>query len=155
MDSRDPARGSDGGHPGTANLIPAQPGEMRALKHGAWSLALTSERSGELADYLASIVPADSTADEPAIVLLAQVLARIERANAWLEVHGDLDAKGNPRPVHRVLATWEAQARRLCADLGLTPTSRARLGLDVARARGAALRDHLDEHYSDKDGGDR
>jgi hypothetical protein len=43
---------------------------------------------------------------------------------------------------------WANAARRLLNDLGLTPTSRARLGLNVARTRrGAALEEHLRERY--------
>jgi hypothetical protein len=34
-------------------------------------------------------------------------------------------------------------------DLGMTPSARARLGLNVARARGAALAQHLRDNYGD------
>jgi phage terminase small subunit len=44
-----------------------------------------------------------------------------------------LDGKGKPRPVMNVLTTLQNSAARLCDQLGLSPTSRARLGVDLAK----------------------
>jgi phage terminase small subunit len=106
-------------------------------------------RAEELADDLRSIVPAMSVADEPMVRLLALQLARIEAANDWLAEHGLFrDAKGEPQPVLRALSTWENSAARLADRLGLTPTSRGRLGLDLTRARHEEeLRQHIAETY--------
>lgn len=110
-------------------------GELgRATTHGARSDLLIAPRAAELRDHLAGLIPAHTDSDAPAVTLLAWQLARIERANVWLDEHGLLDGAGVPRPVLRVLSTWENSASRLCDALGLTPTSRARLGLDLSRA---------------------
>lgn len=108
-------------------------------------------RAAEIADDLRQVVPTVSEADEPTIRLLALVLARVEVVNVWLDEHGLLKPNGAPQAVLGVLSTWENTASRLCDRLGLTPTSRAQLGLHVTRARGEALRSHLAEHY-DGDG---
>jgi hypothetical protein len=105
-------------------------------------------RSAELADDLRAIVPAVSDSDEPTIQLLALVLARVEAANAWLAERGIfVDGTGEPQPVLRALSTWENTAARLCDRLGLTPTSRAALGLDLARSHSEVLRVELAERY--------
>ena len=124
------------------------PGNELALRHGASALLRLAPRAGELADGLRELVPGASAADEPAIRLLALVLARIEAANGWLAEHGLFRrGGGEPQPVLRALSAWENTAARLCERLGLTPTSRAQLGLDLTRARGEALRAHLAERY--------
>jgi hypothetical protein len=104
-------------------------------------------RADEIANDLRRIVPTGAEPDEPALRLLALVLARVEAANSWLDEQGLLTQRGEPQPVLRVLSTWENTAARLCDRLGLTPTSRAQLGLRVARARGEALLTHLAENY--------
>jgi hypothetical protein len=111
-------------------------GNDLALTHGATATITLAPRASALADDLRAIVPACSEADEPTIRLAALVLARVEAANIWLDEHGLFrDAKGEPQPVIRVLSTWENTAARLLDRLGCTPTSRAKLGLDVALAQ--------------------
>jgi hypothetical protein len=110
-------------------------------------------RAAELADDLRAIVPAVSDADEPTIRLLALVLARVEVANEWLADRGlFLDGGPEIQPVIRSLSTWENTAARLLDRLGCTPTSRAALGLDLARSRGELLRADLVDQYTDGDG---
>lgn len=115
-----------------------QPGNAAALRHGAQATLALAPRASEIAADLRSVVPARSPSDEPTILLAALVLARIERANAWLDEHGLLDEHGAPQPVLRVLGTTENTAARLLDRLGCTPTARARLGLDVALAQRAS-----------------
>jgi hypothetical protein len=90
----------------------------------------------ELADALRDVVPAYWPSDEVAVRLLALALARLERAEAVADPSSKLrtDTLG-----------WANSARRLLGDLGLTPTSRAALGLDVARTT-AIVRPDLDGH---------
>lgn len=121
---------------------PPEFGNSRAVTHGAKAELIIAPRAAELREHLRSIVPAASPADEPAIALLAMALARVERANEYLADCGLLDGDGMPRPVLKVLSTWENSAARLCDHLGLTPTSRARLGLDLARGE-AVVTDRL------------
>jgi len=125
----------------------AGPDNERALVHGAHSERRIAPRVGELRREIAELVPVGTAADVPAITLLAHQLARIELVNEYLGRAGVLDAKGQPRPVLRVLSTWENSAARLLDQLGLTPTARARLGVDLTRMKGAALAEYLRENY--------
>ena len=113
---------------------PFEKGNTLARRHGAMATLSLAPRANEIATELRELVPTRSESDEPTIRLLALVLARIEAANAWLDEHGLFrDAKGQPQPVLKALSTWENTAARLCDRLGLTPTSRAALGLDLSR----------------------
>lgn len=117
---------------GPVNGQPAgEPG--RALTHGFKSTVAIAPQAQAIADTLRELVPAYTASDEPALTLLAWQLARIEAANTYLAEHGLLDGKGRPRPVLKVLSTSENSAARLMDALGLTPTSRARLGVDLAK----------------------
>jgi hypothetical protein len=127
---------------------PFEVANLAARRHGAqvssWRLA---PRAEEIAAELAELVPASSPSDGPTVSLLATILCRLEIANAYVERNGLFDARGRPRPIVRLVSTWENSAGRLLDQLGMSPTSRARLGLDLTRARGEALRAHLEEHY--------
>ena len=100
-------------------------------------------RAAELADGLRAIVPCYTGADEPTIRLLALVLARVEAASEFVAREGWFlpGGEGELQPVLRALSGWENTAARLCDRLGLTPTSRAQLGLDLVRARGVLEED--------------
>ena len=115
------------------------PGNAVAVVHGARSSLRLAPRAAELAEELAAIVPASSPSDEPTVRLLALVLARVEFANEYLAEHGLLDADGVPRPVLKMLSTWENTCARLLDRLGCTPTSRGALGLDLVRAQESAV----------------
>jgi phage terminase small subunit len=118
----------------------------RAATHGAYGQSI-APRAAELRAELLELVPIVSDADQPAVTLLARVLARLERADEWIEEHGFFDRAGRVRPILKVLGGWETTAARLCDQLGLTPTARAKLGLNLTRARGAALREYVQEQY--------
>ena len=133
-------------------------GHDLSLRHGAYSSSLRlAPRADELAAELRQVVPGYSAADEAMVRLLALVLARIERATAALEKVDDA-AEGNEvaaytgeaaEPLRRLREDsrgWINTARRLANDLGLTPTSRAKLGLDIART-GDALAEYLAVAY--------
>jgi hypothetical protein len=122
-------------------------GNDAALRHGGYSLVGISERAAEIANQVRPTLPAYSVADEPALLLLATTLARIERANAAVETVDEnasplgsyLGAGGdeptlapNLQRLREDLRAWIGLARRLTNDLGMTPTSRAKLGLDIA-----------------------
>jgi hypothetical protein len=112
-----------------------QPGHELSLRHGAYSTVKLGPRVDELADLVRQDVGSlYRPSDEIMIRLLALVLARIEAAARALETaDGDslqrlaADARG-----------WVNTARRIANDLGLSPTARGKLGLDVALARRAA-----------------
>jgi hypothetical protein len=129
-----------------ANLAPpAEPGNELAVTHGAFATLRLDRRREELAEAIRDIVPASTTADEPTIWLVAGVLARIEAASVYIDEHGLFaNGKGEPRPILARLSAWENTAAKLLRDLGCTPTSRAALGLDLARTPGAALAAYLE-----------
>lgn len=131
----------------TRNLVPVGEGNQLAVTHGTFSALRMAPRAEAIADDLRSIVPASSASDEPTIRLLALTLAQVEAATAWVAQEGIVDKKGQPQPILRHLGTMTNTAARLCSALGLTPTSRAQLGLDLTRARGEALREHLAAVY--------
>jgi hypothetical protein len=72
-------------------------------------------------------------ADRMTVELLALCLARLDSVTTYLTMHGPLDLKGNVRPA----AEYEVKLRREAAGhadaLGMSPRSRARLGLDLTR----------------------
>jgi hypothetical protein len=122
-----------------------QPGHDLSTKHGAYAEIKLGPRVNELAVDLRVLIPAYSPSDEPALRLLAMTLARLERAETALEA-------AEPEDLGRLRQDalgWANAARRLLNDLGMTPTARARLGLDLTRAKGEALRAHLEQAYVD------
>jgi hypothetical protein len=127
-------------------LAPAPLGNDLAVKHGAFAMLKLAPRAAEIADDLRAVVPAYSPADEPTVRLLALSLAQVEAATLYLAEHGFTDKRGKTQGVLRHLGTMMNTASRLCNALALTPTSRAKLGLNLTRT-GDALRAHLDERY--------
>lgn len=119
------------------NLVPAQPENRLALRHGAYAAVRIPARAEEIAEGLREIVPASSPSDDPTIRLAAIALAQVETVSAYLAERGIVDAEGNPAPVLRHFGTMMNTAARLLDRLGCTPTSRASLGLDLVRAEGA------------------
>lgn len=126
-------------------------GNAFAVRHGGYSLAGIGDRAAVIADEIRPTLPAYSVADEPVLLLLATTLARIERGNAAIEavdavsepLGGYLAASDEPTLAPNLatlradLRAWINAARRLANDLGLTPTSRAKLGLDIAATQRA------------------
>jgi hypothetical protein len=128
-----------------------QHGHTLSLKHGAYANVAISPRADELATLVRETAPVYEPCDEPAVRALGVILARIERAEmALADVDEGLDAAsadplaGYVGRTERVdaltrlrsdLRSWLAVAERYFAALGLTPGSRARLGVDIAKAR--------------------
>lgn len=124
---------------------PFEPGNQVAVRHGAFSKLRLEPRAAELVDEIRDLVPARSDADDPTIGLLALTFAQVEAATLYVAEHGIVDERGEARSILRHLGTMINTAGRLCDRLGLTPTSRAQLGLDLTRARGEALDAYLAE----------
>ena len=126
-------------------------GHGRPAVHGASSrphVIAKAERTLELVEELRSVVPVYDPADEFVIQALGVLLVRIERAEAALtSVEAEADARGEgPAATYRErtvwidnlrkdLRSWLSVAERYFAQLGMSPGSRARLGLDIARAK--------------------
>jgi hypothetical protein len=132
-----------------ANLrnAPAAPaGNQRAASpylHRAerlWASADVSGEVRELTEALAAAAPvreADGSlpaADEAAVERAARALKRWRHLSAALDLHGRVTEAGDVKPA----AEYELRAERALAEaldaLGMTPTSRARLGVDLARS---------------------
>lgn len=132
---------------------PFEKGNTAGKRHGGYALVSLEPRALALADEIRELVPARSDADEISIRLLALALAQVEAASTWLAEHGLVDEHGNARSLLRHLGTMMNTAARIADRLGMTPTSRAQLGLDLTRAKGEALRAHVAENYVDEESG--
>ena len=126
------------------NLIPATEGNTRAMQSGFWALAEIerNRRTAALAEWIREAMPLTSPADEIAIWLLAGCIER--------RIRGLAELAGSTKPertkvLRRDLSTVENTISRLLDQLGMTPTARAKLGLD--HVRGQALSEHLDRRY--------
>jgi hypothetical protein len=127
-----------------------EPGNQLSRRHGGYSLAGISQRASVIADQVRETLPAYSVADEPVLLLLSTTLARIERGTQAIE-HVDANSSplgaylgaggdeptlaANLQRLREDLRAWIGLARRLANDLGMTPTSRAKLGLDIVAAQ--------------------
>jgi len=135
-----------------ANLRPAPAapvGNHRTRRHGGYaqvSVERIEGRAREVFDALAADAPLRDeggdlpAADQAAVHLLAQSLCRLEDVAGHLAATGWIDQRtGEPR---QSVLDLEARLRREAAAmldrLGMTPASRARLGLDLVRAFDAA-----------------
>lgn len=130
-----------------ANLRPgartAPAGNQRALSHGAYA-AITRERLdskvAEIADALAADAPLRDgdgglpASDGVAVRLLAECLVRLESVSEYLHRKGWEADDGEPRPAVEVEARLRREAADFLDSLGMTPRSRAKLGLDTARS---------------------
>jgi hypothetical protein len=140
-------RGNGRGRGGPArgySWAPFEAGHRLSTKHGAYSSVAIGPRASEIADELRAELVIYTAADEPVVRLLALTLARIERASEALDrVDEETSGEGlaayasESAPALQRLREdcrgWINTARRLANDLGMTPTSRAKLGLDLVR----------------------
>jgi hypothetical protein len=128
---------------------PFQSGNTLALTHGAYAVVAFSSRASEIADEIRPLVPGYSSADEPAVRLLSLVLTRVEKGTAALDevdAHAASDlapyAVGDAAKLQRLrqdVLGWTNTARRLLSDLGMTPLSRSRLGLNLAHGESVVI----------------
>lgn len=158
-----PSKGQGGGgrrHPNSlANLVkvpPATTGNRRALSHGGYAEVAAealSAKTSEVYDALAADAPLRDEQgglprhDSVQVRLLADVLCRLDSVGGWLDGRW---ATKEARPVLEL----ESRLRREAADyldaLGMTPRSRAKLGLNIARtAQSFDLARHWQEQGGD------
>ncbi len=122
-------------HPDGCACVRCQP-----LKHGSY--AQIGEEARELAESLAALLPDPHASDSLAVELLATAVLRTRRAMLALET---ADEQGRLEDALRLSADargWLSRAQQMAERLGLTPTSRAGLGLaeaETARHRVAAV----------------
>jgi hypothetical protein len=129
-----------------ANLRPAPAppaGNVRALQHGAHARRATVIAAGSWAERiyaeLASEAPLrDSAGELPAhdrqlVELLASALARLQAVQSWLDTRPAVDEKGRPWPAEEAAVRLRREIAGHLDALGMSPRSRARLGLDLQR----------------------
>ena len=121
---------------------PASSEHRPRLSHGGYGAvtrAKLAQAVGEVYDALAESAPLRENdelprADEAAVHLAAEALCRWRSVSGWLTDHGWLDDKDQPR---ESLIDLERRLSLHAADLldalGMSPRSRAKLGLDLAR----------------------
>ena len=121
----------------------SQPGNTASLRHGAYAVIARGRleaKQREIFDALSDDAPLrDQDGDLPRhdgaiVALLSSALIRLESINSYLRDHGILDAKGEPRAVLEVEGRIRREAADLLDALGMTPRSRAKLGVDIARS---------------------
>jgi hypothetical protein len=155
-----PVGGGGARHPNSlANLRsvppPPPPGNTRTLRHGGYATiaaATLEAKALEVYDALAADAPLRAVDgglprhDSVQVRLLADVLCRLDSVGRWLDGRW---ATPEAAPVLEL----ESRLRREAADyldaLGMTPRSRAKLGLDVLRAGHFDLAQHLSQEDDD------
>lgn len=122
------------------------------LVHGAYE---AEPDTRDLAAAIHALLPADHPADVVAVELLAVALTRVRRAMDALSVSDHDGRLEDSLRLAKDARGWLAHAERLCERLGLTPTSRASLGLaeaETVRHRVAALMGAVDvSRWSDEE----
>ncbi len=113
--------------------LPPQYGNLYTLGHGAYSDALVLPESDALAEQALERVPHLSETDRIAVRDWAIAQIRVWRLAAYVEKHGEFDAKGRIRPALDHLRRWMSRAETARSRLGLDPLSRVSLAVDEAR----------------------
>ena len=140
-----------------ANLRrPPDLGNSYTRKHGASATVAENVREAKaqaVFGALAADVPVKDdgalpATDGVAVRLLADTLCRLDSIGAYLAARGWQDDEGKPRPVLDYEAKLRAHALDLCESLGMTPRSRAKLGLDLRKLQtpAEALGAHLEQY---------
>lgn len=121
---------------------PVQPGNRFAVQHGGYAAIARNrleEKQRQVFDALSVDAPLRDARNElprhdaVQVALLAEVLCRLDDVNAYLSARGYLDGKGNVRPAAELAGRMRREASDYLDALGMTPKSRAKLGLDLAR----------------------
>jgi len=127
---------------------PAPPGNARALVHGGRSELLLANVEREIAELAAALGDAAPVrdpetgalpgADVLAVEACARALKRYRSLSAWLDAHGRLvERDGSVKPAAELELKAERQLTDALDRLGMSPMSRSRLGLNLARTQRA------------------
>lgn len=116
----------------------AKPDNRRSVTHGARASDV-EEKSAELvAPIFAANPHLDPVRNGPAVARDAVLLTRIDRVHRWLDEQADPVFKnvraGKTHGVYERLEKWERSASAEEDRLAISPLTRARLGLDTAKA---------------------
>lgn len=120
---------------------PYEPGNLAALKHGAYSPRKVDPVAVEILEATAATVTWWRPADMPAAWAWARAEAQVQILTEYLAVAGEASGDGvgdldedRVKAAYLLLHRAETRANSLRSKLGLDPLSRARLGRDVAAA---------------------
>ncbi|QMU22885.1 hypothetical protein [Gordonia rubripertincta] len=113
---------------------PFKPNHTKSVKHGAYSERLIAPLAAEIANTLLSTYPRLRGFRE-AVLEYARIDAQVERLQAHVDEHGDLDSDGNPTGAAKLLLRTRVHLANRADSLGLTPLANARLGKDTAAAQ--------------------
>ena len=123
----------------------AAPGNVRGVTHGAFStrlLAPVVEDTLGVVEAMCDGTPAAGGSFAAARETLATKAARLQMVTTWLDEHGWMDRRGSIRPATRLEVQLAQSVEASLDALGLTPTSAAKLGVDLGKA--TSLADELD-----------
>jgi hypothetical protein len=119
-----------------------QPGNLNGKTHGA-EATVPADRLSEKAQEVYAVLAEDAPVrdggglprhDREAVALLARSLCRLDDVTDWLDTHGVFNKRGRLRD--RILVQEERLRNEVAKHLdalGMTPRSRAKLGVDLAR----------------------
>lgn len=122
---------------------PAPPGNDRAATHRGYA-AVAAERLQDRERQVYAALAGDAplrapdgglpASDAVVVRLLAEALCRLEDVAGDIRDHGWRERRsGKPRPAVELERRLRQEALDYAEALGMTPRSRARLGLDLAR----------------------
>jgi hypothetical protein len=125
---------------GAPAAAPFEPGNDAALSHGAYSARRLQPLADELAAELVQVAPwCSQRAFAAAVASWAYAEAQLVVLREWLGERGMLDPDGVPWPAAAMLERVEARAARARSELGLSPSSWARLIARLGSADGASV----------------
>jgi hypothetical protein len=106
--------------------------------HGVYAATRVQPATQALAAEILAILDGEGLghirpADRVTAELLATTLRRVHQAEAYLDRTGLVAKGGTVRPLATLLVSLLREARAFCETLGMTPSARAKLGLDTAR----------------------
>jgi hypothetical protein len=113
-----------------------KPGHELSTRHGAYARVALSERAAGTAEELRQLVVVYDPADEPALQTFAFVVEQMKAAAKALE---DEDDRAARLRLSQDARGWALAGLRFAEQFGMTPRSRAALGLDLIRGQAATL----------------
>jgi hypothetical protein len=118
---------------------PFEKDNIAAETHGAWSSRKVQPVADEIARSLASVAPWAALPSFSATVRAwSWSEAQAQLLRKYVDEHGMLDDDHQPRPAVGLLDRVEIRAARLRGELGLTPSSWAKLVARLGSADGDA-----------------
>lgn len=127
---------------------PFEPGNLKAVHHGARSERLVNARSAEIAAELFAECPWMADVDGEAVERYCRAEARARMLHAWIERQVEEKGPAGVKPyVWTEAGRADANAQKFGQDLGLDPTGRAKVLRDLGWAK-QLHRGRLDELQS-------